>query len=223
MSDIRRQRARFATSSTSTRRLLFGGYYFAAKDPAGVAPRSGPMEGIRYELVIGGPAQFVFRLARVNSERHVDRSARAARNARPRRRRAGRSTSTDLGFSLNLTGQRSWHGVVPVIYTGVGLASDLDKQDENDPFNLGTTFAFSLAGWSAIRARGTVSDAERTRGRGFIRSSTRRRITRRRPTTQRCSARRPDEKFLEEKPWPDARGIVPPLPLNRRVSRHSAQ
>ena len=49
----------------------FGGYYMAAKDPAGVAPRSAPMEGIRYELTVGGPVQFVARIARVNSERQV--------------------------------------------------------------------------------------------------------------------------------------------------------
>ena len=29
---------------------------------------------------------------------------------------------------------------------GIGLASDLDKQDDKDPFNVGTTFAFSLGG-----------------------------------------------------------------------------
>ena len=123
----------------------FAGYYVAPKDPAGVAPRSAPMEGIRYEITIGGPAQFVFRLARVNSERHV---------INPLEPRATRDLGmqswpvylTDLGFSLNLTGQRSWHGIVPVIYTGVGLASDMDKKDDNDPFNIGTTFAFSFAG-----------------------------------------------------------------------------
>ena len=123
----------------------FGGYYMAGKDPAGAAPQSGPMVGIRYEVIVGGPAQFVFRLARVNSERNV---------VNPLEPRATRSLGvqswpiylTDLGFSVNLTGQRSWHGVVPVIYTGVGLASDLDKQADEDPFNLGTTFAFSASG-----------------------------------------------------------------------------
>ena len=122
---------------------LFGGYYLAAKDPAGAAPRSAPMEGLRYELTIGGPAQLVFKLARVNSDRHV---------INPLEPRASRDLGleswpiylTDLGFSLNLTGQRSWHGVVPVLSGGIGLASDLDKQDANDPFNLGTTFAFSF-------------------------------------------------------------------------------
>jgi len=122
---------------------LFGGYYLSAKDPAGAAPRSAPMEGLRYELTVGGPAQLVFRLARVNSERHV---------INPLEPRASRDLGveswpvylTDLGFSLNLTGQRSWHRVVPVLSGGIGLASDLDKQNANDPFNVGTTFAFSF-------------------------------------------------------------------------------
>jgi hypothetical protein len=123
----------------------FGGYYFAAKDPAGVAPRSAPMEGLRYELVIGGPVQLVVRAARVNSERRV---------IDPLEPKATRELGlqswpiyvTDLGFSINLTGQRSWHGVVPVIQTGVGLASDFGKKVDEDPFKLGTTFAFSLGG-----------------------------------------------------------------------------
>ena len=122
---------------------LFGGYYLSAKDPAGSAPRSAPMEGLRYELTVGGPAQLVFKIARVNSDRHV---------INPLEPRATRDLGveswpiylTDLGFSLNLTGQRSWHGVVPVVSGGIGLASDLDKQNANDPFNLGTTFAFSF-------------------------------------------------------------------------------
>ena len=122
---------------------LFGGYYLAAKDAAGSAPRSAPMEGLRYELVVGGPAQLVFRLARVHSDRHV---------IDPLEPRATRELGvqswpvylTDLGFSLNLTGQRSWHGIVPVVSAGIGLASDLDKKDDKDPFNVGTTFAFSF-------------------------------------------------------------------------------
>ena len=122
---------------------LFGGYFLAPKDPAGVAPRSAPMEGLRYELTVGGPAQLVFRLARVNSERHVINPLEP-RASRDLGSQAWPVYLTDLGFSLNLTGQRSWHGVVPVIAGGIGLASDLDKQDADDPFNIGTTFAFSF-------------------------------------------------------------------------------
>lgn len=124
---------------------VFGGYYIAGKDPAGVAPQSGPMAGIRYEVTVGGPAQIVARLARVMSERRV---------IDPLQPVASRDLGVqdwplylvDVGMSLNLTGQRSYRGVVPVIYAGVGLASDLDKQVDEDPYNLGTAFAFSATG-----------------------------------------------------------------------------
>ena len=122
---------------------VFGGYYLAGKDPAGVAPRSGPMAGIRYEVTVGGPAQLVARVARVNSERQVINPAEPAAS-----RNLGIQSwplyLADLGMSLNLTGQRSWHGVVPVIHSGIGVASDLNKKAEGDPYNLGTTFAFSF-------------------------------------------------------------------------------
>lgn len=124
---------------------LFGGYYIAGKDPAGIAPQSGPMAGIRYEVTVGGPAQIVARLARVMSERRV---------IDPLQPVASRDLGVqnwplylvDVGMSLNLTGQRSYRGVVPVIYAGVGLASDLDRQVDEDPYNLGTAFAFSATG-----------------------------------------------------------------------------
>jgi len=124
---------------------VFGGYFAAAKDPAGAAPKAASMEGIRYEVTVGGPAQIVARIARINSQRDViDPTASAAT------RHLGSQMwpvyIVDLGLSLNLTGQRTFHGIVPVLYSGVGLASDLDKQADADPFNLGTTFAFSFGG-----------------------------------------------------------------------------
>ena len=93
----------------------FGGYFSPASEPAGVAPRGGPMGGIRYEVNVGGPVQLVARFARASSERNViDPTLPAAS-------RALGSVSwpvylADVGFSLNLTGQRSWHGIVPVTY-----------------------------------------------------------------------------------------------------------
>lgn len=122
---------------------FFGGYFSAAKDPAGAAPKAAPMEGIRYEVTVGGPAQLYARLARVNAERNViDPSLPEAT------RHLGSQSwpvyLMDAGLSLNLTGQRTFHGIVPVVALGGGLVSDLDKSVDADPFNLGTTFAFSL-------------------------------------------------------------------------------
>lgn len=138
-------RSPFADLEYKQEATAFGGWYLAGKDPAGVAPRSGPMGGIRYEVSVGGPAQIVARIAHVRSERRViDPTAGAA--TRELGVQSWPLYLADLGISLNLTGQRSFRGVVPVVYTGIGLASDLDKRVDEDPFRLGTTFAFSVAG-----------------------------------------------------------------------------
>jgi hypothetical protein len=122
---------------------FFGGYFNAASDPAGAAPKAAPMEGIRYEVTVGGPAQIYARLARVNGERNViDPSKPAA--SRQLGSQAWPVYLMDAGLSLNLTGQRTFHRVVPIVALGGGLVSDLDKSVDADPFNLGTTFAFSL-------------------------------------------------------------------------------
>ena len=46
---------------------LFSGYYAAGQDPAKVAPQSGPMLGLRYDVRVGGPASLTARVARVFS------------------------------------------------------------------------------------------------------------------------------------------------------------
>ncbi len=124
---------------------LFGGYFVPSADPAGVAPRSGGLAGIRYEVVVGGPAQLVVRLAEAFSERNVINPAEpeASRNLGVR---TWPVYLADVGISLNLTGQRSFHGIVPVINTGLGIATDAGKKVDEDPFRLGTTFAISLGG-----------------------------------------------------------------------------
>ena len=124
---------------------VFAGYYLAGKDPAGVAPRSAPMIGIRYEVGVGGPAQIVARISHVMSDRRVINPVEPA-SARDLGIQSWPVYIADFGMSINLTGQRSWHGVVPVVYSGIGLASDVGKKAEDDPYKLGTTFAFSFAG-----------------------------------------------------------------------------
>jgi hypothetical protein len=122
----------------------FGGYFNAAPDPAGVAPRAGPMGGIRYEVTVGGPAQLVARFAEARGDRNV---------VDPTKPAASRSLGSqkwpvylaDFGMSLNLTGQRSFHGIVPVTYAGVGIATDAGKKVAADPYRLGTTFAISYS------------------------------------------------------------------------------
>lgn len=124
----------------------FAGWFAASKDPAGVAPQAGPMVGVRYELRIAGPAQLVARFANVFSERTIIDPAEPA---------ATRVVGTeswplvlgDVGISVNLTGQKSIRGFVPVVSTGLGVVSDT-KGGSTDVggYRFGTAFAFNFGG-----------------------------------------------------------------------------
>jgi hypothetical protein len=121
---------------------VFGGWYAAASDPVGVAPRSGPIAGLRYEIRVGGPAQFYARAGVVRSERTIIDPINPVAT-----RTVGETTLNlllaDVGLSMNLTGQKSWNGIVPVVSGGLGIASDLEDADVGG-FRLGTPFAVSL-------------------------------------------------------------------------------
>ena len=148
----------------------FAGWYNAAIDPAGVAPRSAPMFGVRYDLQLAGPAQLTVRSAATSSKRHV---------IDPRQPKATRLLGdvsaplllTDVDITLNLTGQRSWHGLVPLIMFGGGVASDLKPASDIGNYKFGgtsgTTFALSFGGgiryvpggrFNRLEVRGDVTD-----------------------------------------------------------------
>lgn len=120
----------------------FIGYYSAGEDPAGVAPRSGPMLGARYEIRIGGPAQFYARTAVAFTERNVV-NPRLAPGARELGTESVTLGLADVGISLNLTGQRSWRGIVPIVTGGAGIATDFASPDVGG-YRLGTPFAITL-------------------------------------------------------------------------------
>jgi hypothetical protein len=141
---------------------LFGGTFSAAKDPAGVAPQSGPMVGLRYDWRLGGPASLTGRVARVFSERRlIDPEAPAAN------RDLGLSSwplyLADLDITVALTGQKSYRGLVPVLTGGLGIASDFKGADLGD-YKFGTTFALAFGGgirWvtgGRLELRGDIAD-----------------------------------------------------------------
>jgi hypothetical protein len=123
---------------------FFGGHFNAGNDNVGVAPRGGPMFGARYEKTVGGPAALLVRFAHVNSERSaVDPTATGAAVQLGMRKVS--MNLFDANLVINLTGQKSWHSLVPVINLGAGIASCACNV-ELDPYRFGTPFAFSLGG-----------------------------------------------------------------------------
>lgn len=142
--------------------ILFGGYHAAASDAAGVAPQGGPITGLRYGIRVGGPAYFMARLANVFTERTViDPDLPAGQ-----REIETRGTSlllADIGVAMNLTGQKSWNGLAPVLQGGVGVAANFDGADEGG-YEFGTPFAITFGGgvrWTRggrVEVRADVTD-----------------------------------------------------------------
>jgi hypothetical protein len=143
---------------------LFGGYYTAGKDQVGVAPQSGPLFGVRYDLRIGGPASLTSKFQYVSGKRTV---------IDPRRPVGGRIVDSDaswplymadVGIALNLTGQRSYRRIVPFVNGSLGVASDFKGGADVGAWKFGTPFAFSFGGgikWvpaGNLQARIDISD-----------------------------------------------------------------
>jgi len=129
---------------TSQEFTFFGGHYNAGKDLIGIAPRDGPMYGLRYQIHVGGPAFLVAKWSHVNTERFaID----------PTKIGAGRQLGKhdvsvnlyDIDLAVNLTGQKSFHHIVPVMNLGAGIGQ-CGCSVTNDPYNFGTPFAFSFGG-----------------------------------------------------------------------------
>ena len=123
---------------------FFGGRYTTGKDPIGVAPLDGPMYGIRYQVHVGGPAFLMARWSHVNSSRlAIDPTKNGA--ARQLGKHDVSVNLYDIDLAINLTGEKSFHHIVPVINFGAGVAS-CGCAVKGDTYTFGTPFAFTFGG-----------------------------------------------------------------------------
>ena len=120
------------------------GYVRTRHDPAGVAPRSAPLTGVRYELNLVGPLALSADLTRSFSERNVLDPARPA-VTRDGGTESAPVYSADLGLALDLTGRKSWHHLVPQLRAALGVVTSRAK-DDSSGFSFGTPFALSFGG-----------------------------------------------------------------------------
>lgn len=121
---------------------VFGGGLDAGHDAAGVGPQPGSLSGVRYDLRIGGPVSLVARAAAGPTWRRVVDPSKP-----PATRHVGDVNSTlmtlDLGLAANLTGQKSFHRIIPVVSAGVGMVSDFNPEPDLGGYRFGTRFAFN--------------------------------------------------------------------------------
>jgi hypothetical protein len=134
-------RTPYADVTTRQTLTAFTGHFRALGDPAGVAPQSGPLAGVRYDLRLGGPAHLTARVQTIFSERNVVDPTRPA-GSRVIGARDVTLSVADLGLTLALTGAKSYRRLVPTLGVGVGVVSDFTGADTAG-YSFGTKFAFT--------------------------------------------------------------------------------
>ena len=123
---------------------LLGGYLRTRHDPAGVAPKSRPLVGVRYEARLTGPLAVSADVVGGGGDRDVIDPLKPA-IARKLAAQSNGVVAADVALALNLTGARSWYSLVPQIRGGAGLVSSRAR-DDSSGFSFGTRFAFVVGG-----------------------------------------------------------------------------
>jgi hypothetical protein len=123
---------------------VFGGYFSGNTGSANVGPQSSPLVGVRYGLHIGGPAELSFRIARASSIRNVLDPTKIG-DARNLGTESDPIWIADIGINVALTGQKSFHHVVPMFGAGLGLAKSTGSPDVST-YSFGTSFAIHFGG-----------------------------------------------------------------------------
>ena len=113
------------------------------RDPAGVAPKSGVMLTGRYELQLTRPLWFFARLGVAPSlERPIKDPlfTDAQRDAGTERHPM---LLTEVGLTMNLTGNKSWRRIVPQFHSAIGFVTDGNTKFVLGGYKFGSAFTIS--------------------------------------------------------------------------------
>lgn len=122
---------------------FFAGQYNGQPDPVGVAPRTGPLAGVRWQMYLTGPLYLAVRAAGAAVERtEIDPTKRLDE------RIVGTETVplvlADAALELSVTGHRTWRGFAPLLTGGVGLAADLRGRTDVGSYRFGAPFLMTF-------------------------------------------------------------------------------
>ncbi len=118
-----------------------GGWLAIKRDPAKVAPDATGFVSLRYDIGVGGPAYLFARYTVAPSTRNVFDPTKPAKTRLVSTASATTSV-VDVGLDIALTGQKTWHHLIPSLSGGLGIASDFAKADTG-LYRFGTKFSFT--------------------------------------------------------------------------------
>ena len=106
-----------------------------------MAPGDGPVGGVLYSLSLRAPLELMMGLYGGNLTRHlVDPTAPVDK------RDAGTASQSmliaDAGFSLRITGAKTWHGFAPYLGFSLGVANGSTVLEDNSGFTFNHPFQF---------------------------------------------------------------------------------
>jgi hypothetical protein len=120
------------------------GWLRARHDPAGIAPQSRHVVGLRYDWTLTGPLALSSDISGAfGSRTKIDPLKPAATRVQGEDNSA--VLGIDLALAMNLPGTRSWHGFVPQVRGGLGFEHSRAR-DDSSGFSFGTPFAFVWGG-----------------------------------------------------------------------------
>jgi hypothetical protein len=117
-----------------------GGYLAGGGGRVGVGPRQGLLMGLRYSLSLGA-VELRLGVHGADLDRHI-----VDPTAPPEKQAAGVTHQqvflSDAGFSMRLTGPKTWHGFMPYFGASAGVAAGSAVPEDNSGFAFSTRFMF---------------------------------------------------------------------------------
>lgn len=119
---------------------LSGGYLAGGGGRVGVGPRQGLLGGVRYSLGLGS-LELRLGVHAASLQRHIlDPTAPPDKQAADTVRQ--QVLISDAGFSLRLTGAKTWRGFLPYFGATAGMAAGGSVPQDNSGFSFSTRFTF---------------------------------------------------------------------------------
>ena len=118
-----------------------GGYLAGGGGEAGAGPKQGPLAGLRYSLSLSGSLEMTVGVHGANLDRRlVDTTASPDSGSLGIARQS--VIIADAGFTLRITGPKTWHGWMPYVGASLGLATGSTVTKDSSGFAFGNPFQF---------------------------------------------------------------------------------
>ena len=132
------ERSPFHDILTAEGLTLYAGRFAGNPSAAGTGARPGLMLGARLDVRVSSALSISATFGEAMTSRlRIDAGGDTARTMGNLKVRL---IAADLGLQLNLTGDKTWHGLAPYAYIGAGITTPSAKVVDPGGFELGTDF-----------------------------------------------------------------------------------